>query len=910
MTVDEFIEKYFPGDKHRREGRGKYMACCPVHGDSNPSMSVSEGEDGKILLHCFGCGAEPKEILDALGASFEDVMGSAPKPLSDWERKVGRLVCEYIYKNEKGKTVLCKERRVKENGEKTFLQKYPAPAGHPYPWKFGKINEHLKEVGERKPLYKLPELLHAVRSGRPIFWVEGEKDVDTMRSQGFDATTTIDGASGKLEKHYAESFDGASMVYIIPDNDKPPEHKGANGWQGQKFAIVKRKFLEDRGVPVKVLELPALVLGKKVKDATDFFSAGGTADELRSLAEAAPFEYVPPWERPDAPDIPNAPEGEKKASGSTSEKRLWQRWTNREAPAATRVEAFTEWLKLHMFRRDQSVAWAISQVLQVNEDGIKAFHLQKVMADVTVAWLNSRGKLYYHSTYRDFATEMFFSDADKSLCNIQSDWFSSWISRSTGLNREDNRFKKIRSAIQDEGLQGSNAIGVSPENFFARRRDAVYISCGLGQMAKITANKIEMVDNGTDGVLFSVDKTLAPWELTHSPKDPFEHCSIWTAMETTDKQKLLFKLWALSLPFVFDAKPPLSVSGGAGSGKTAIIRGLFRLYGLETRNISVDPGERGENALWVQLHSGGLILLDNIDIGIKWFANSIEAAATAGTKEVKRLYTDTEIVRLFPRAAIAITSLRSMFASSQALSDRMIHIHLNRVNAKETKESELYQEIDDIRDDAMTWIAQTIQAVLADSKRVQHVNRRHPDFGRAAVKIGRAIGCEDIALEALKDAEADKYVVNLRSDTFGEILMQLITRPIECDASYISEMIKAKYGEDFVRRNGWNPHKIGRAIERLAESLKVCYFLRKRMLDGRSVYYFEPSELVLRAVETAFGKSTSSIQLESPLSASSSARSNTHSPAPSISQNREIEVDSSRTYDTTDISSEDFQEEW
>lgn len=910
MTIDEFIQKYFPGEKHRQEGKGKYMACCPVHGDSNPSMSVSEGENGRILLHCFGCEASPKEIIEALGAEMSDIMGGVPKPLSEFERKMGRLVCEYYYKNAAGKVVLCKERRVKENGDKTFLQKCPAPAGHPYPWKWGKINDQLKAMGEKKPLYKLPELLHAVRSGHPIFWVEGEKDVDTMRAQGFAATTTIDGASGKLEKHYAEAFDGASMVYIIPDNDPPPKHTRANGYQGQKFALVKRAFLEDRGVPVKILELPALVLGHRVKDATDFFEAGGTADELRALAERAPFDWTPPWARPDAPVVPDAPQEEDKPKRETGEKRLWTQWTNREAPAAARVEALTEWLKWHIFKRDQSIAWAISQVLQIHEDGIKAFHLQKVMADVTVAWLSSKGKLYYHAVYKDFATEMFFNDADKSLCTVSSDWFSSWISRSTGLNREDNRFKKIRSAIQDEALQGPQARGVLPENFFARRKDAVYISCGLGQMAKITAKDIEMVDNGTDGVLFSVDKTLAPWTLTSTPRNPFAHCQVWTGMETTDKQRLLFQLWALALPFVFDAKPPLSVSGGAGSGKTAVIRGLFRLYGLETRNISVDPGERGENALWVQLHAGGLILLDNVDVGIKWFANSVEAAATAGTKEVKRLYTDSEIVRLFPRAAIAITSLRSMFASSQALSDRMIHIHLNRVTSKETKESELYQEIDDIRDDAMTFIARTIQAVLADQKRVQHVNRRHPDFGKAAVKIGRALDCEDLALEALMDAEADKYVVNLRSDTFGEILMQLITRTIECDASYISDLIKAKYGEDFVRRNGWNPHKIGRAIERLSESLKVCYYMRKRMKDGRSVYYFEPTPLVLRAVEAAYGKSTDDFPQQSTLTQTVSGRSGGSAPAPSIQEGKATNVDFSNTYPNEGEAGEDFKEVW
>lgn len=39
----------------RRSGTG--WACkCPAHGDKSPSLSVSEGDDGKVLVHCFaGC---------------------------------------------------------------------------------------------------------------------------------------------------------------------------------------------------------------------------------------------------------------------------------------------------------------------------------------------------------------------------------------------------------------------------------------------------------------------------------------------------------------------------------------------------------------------------------------------------------------------------------------------------------------------------------------------------------------------------------------------------------------------------------------------------------------------------------------------------------------------------------------
>jgi hypothetical protein len=39
----------------KRNGKG-YMAKCPAHADRRASLSISEGRDGRVLLHCHaGC---------------------------------------------------------------------------------------------------------------------------------------------------------------------------------------------------------------------------------------------------------------------------------------------------------------------------------------------------------------------------------------------------------------------------------------------------------------------------------------------------------------------------------------------------------------------------------------------------------------------------------------------------------------------------------------------------------------------------------------------------------------------------------------------------------------------------------------------------------------------------------------
>ena len=56
----------------RSTGPETWMARCPGHNDKRPSLSIREGDDGRVLLYCFaGCGAY--RVLDAIGLDMADL---------------------------------------------------------------------------------------------------------------------------------------------------------------------------------------------------------------------------------------------------------------------------------------------------------------------------------------------------------------------------------------------------------------------------------------------------------------------------------------------------------------------------------------------------------------------------------------------------------------------------------------------------------------------------------------------------------------------------------------------------------------------------------------------------------------------------------------------------------------------
>ena len=58
-------------------GQKQWVSLCPAHDDRDPSLTISEGHDGKVLMTCFR-GCEFNEILSSLGVTYQQINPSEP----------------------------------------------------------------------------------------------------------------------------------------------------------------------------------------------------------------------------------------------------------------------------------------------------------------------------------------------------------------------------------------------------------------------------------------------------------------------------------------------------------------------------------------------------------------------------------------------------------------------------------------------------------------------------------------------------------------------------------------------------------------------------------------------------------------------------------------------------------------
>ena len=261
MTISEVASRL---TKAKKTGKG-FNALCPAHDDKAPSLSVSEGSDGKILLKCF-TGCSTGSILEKIGLEMKDLFPDNDTPIvrfnsnSRTAPKAAKVIdTVYSYTDADG-AILYENVRYQP---KDFRQRRPDGSG-------GYI--HNLDGINRVP-YRLPELIDAIKSGIDEIWLtEGEKDADNLRLLGFTATSF---------KNWTQSLNPyikSAHAVLFRDHDKA----------GLKQANDAARIIAEVAKSVKVIDLfdGEPLPDKHGQDVSDWIDARrGEALDNETIAE-------------------------------------------------------------------------------------------------------------------------------------------------------------------------------------------------------------------------------------------------------------------------------------------------------------------------------------------------------------------------------------------------------------------------------------------------------------------------------------------------------------------------------------------------------------------------------------------------------------------------------------------------
>ena len=273
--MNEIFERNLTYFKVVKRYADRAQCICPAHNDKQASLTISKG-DRCTLLKCFaGCNFE--DILGAVGLDKKDTFYDAEpeKPKTNWKRYIEnreRKSIEAVYNYVSSVDGSYCFTKVRLEGKKIL---YGVLANERFTYGLPKGTSRK----DFKAFYgNLGALKKAVSEGKPIFIVEGEKDVNTLTKQGYTAFTY--GGCSDWQVDFAELVRGAD-VFILRDNDQA----------GLKVAQTILNDIKNLAKSAKIIN-PVPDIPKA--DITDFFESGHTKEQFKELLNTENDEVISP----------------------------------------------------------------------------------------------------------------------------------------------------------------------------------------------------------------------------------------------------------------------------------------------------------------------------------------------------------------------------------------------------------------------------------------------------------------------------------------------------------------------------------------------------------------------------------------------------------------------------------------
>ncbi len=412
--------------------------------------------------------------------------------------------------------------------------------------------------------------------------------------------------------------------------------------------------------------------------------------------------------------------------------------------------------------------------------GLKRFETNREVARIVTEDIKERGRVYF-----DGNRAFIFFLAEKALMEIQPENPDLELVLSRyGIAGGDVVFRSVLDALRLYALEHGERTRIYTFSHYDKERNTLYVF-DLGQKVfKITPDDIDVVDNGTDGILFIRNATWTPFKLV--PLDPdasplrdllLDRMRLREDSLSVGHRVLLFLVWVYSIffPELFPTKVLLAFLGDRGSAKTFHLRLVGKI--LFGSSFDVTPLSSDSKDFDAAVTNTPFVVLDNVDSKQPWLDDRLATAATGGVIKRRNLFTTNSLVEYRVQAVVAITSRTPSF-TREDVADRLLPFWFERLTSY-IAESTLLEEVEGQRDRIMTELLGHLQEVLgafqhqADKKYASGF--RMADFAEFALRIAHGQGWGDHMTCILNHLAQEQRNFALEN----EMLIDLIDKWIE-----------------------------------------------------------------------------------------------------------------------------------
>lgn len=427
-------------------------------------------------------------------------------------------------------------------------------------------------------------------------------------------------------------------------------------------------------------------------------------------------------------------------------------------------------------------------------------------------------------------------------------YIAAFMTIELGINSSTELFRYCIAHLKGFTDSMPSEVDVSSLSFFDLESRTLYLHTGKRDIQVITPDSRYIVPNGSGDILFKWSKLSEPFTFG---TDPLPDGQTWydfiykdaldNVINMSHHQAVaMMAVWTIYTLLRSDlTRPILAIFGQPGSGKSTMMRMVYRLLYGRTRDLNFITTDSDFNHVTSE---NPLVVFDNADTWTKWLPDVLATSISNATYETRRLFTNKETVEFRRQAMVAMTAHSPKFIRED-VADRLLVLTLAR-RPHYLDEKKIQARIVGARSALWGQIVLDVQRILKqpipqDSEVPQF---RMQDFATYGLWIARGLGLGDDFVTGLNVLRGSQSNLVVEGD---EALIEALDRAIAARtkakkeatfmsvSEWFSKLVEFSEDEYSFKKVYKNPATLGRKFWTVMEAFKTR-FRMEWTLDKRT----------------------------------------------------------------------------